>query len=1327
MTIKPIRPTLIALAVVSLLLFSLSWLGYVSAQGPPTYTPAPEGSDATATPLPTKTPLPTATPTATNTPTSTPTFTPLPPTEEPTVEPTAVPTEEPTAEPTAVPTEEPTAEPTEEPTVEPTAEPTEEPTAEATAEPTEEPTAEATAEPTEEPTLEPTAEPTEEPSAEPQLVVPDALAVDGGDTVVFEVRAIDDLGAVTATLDSSITVGSLVIDTIDPTETEAPYTTVFTMAYTAPDDFDGIDSFVFVATNTAGLQTQQEIEIVVNVLVPTPEPPEETVAATEELIINYNPTATEDQIQAMLGAIGAVEVDRLPAINAMLIKVPASLKDPTVARATLQSSTLAAQVAFGSYIESNETTQVDWPNDPYYVVGTQWGLNSYYGIYASYAWNLNTRRGSGVTVAVLDTGVDLQHPEFAGKLVPGWDFVNDDAVPDDDHGHGTHVSGIIAARTNNGIGIAGVAPNARIMPVKVCNSGGSCSSWNVAAGIIHATDKNAQVINMSLSFSLPSTTLEGAVNYALSRDVVVVAAAGNSYGTGYLYPASYPGVISVGATDVNGNIAAFSTHNDRVLVSAPGVDIFSTLPIEYGSYGTNSGTSMATPHVSGVVALIISANVAKTPAAVREALTCAAWDLGAAGYDNYFGWGLIQADWSMNWRNNTASCKVSQPNDDFAHATLVTRTPYTVSQPIHTRSVTAQSSDPLLCGAVPKQTLWYEFKPPKSTYYQFSTLGSSYDTVLGVFQGQEGSLTQLGCSDDTFSSTQASVAVGLDARQIYYIAVGSYSGTTNDGLLQFDVREAMARLAGFEENAPYIAYSGTWTRTRVNGASGGNVNLTTDNTARALFTFRGNGFELARTIGPLQGGFLVEVERLDTGGLTTLHINNRAAVTTPKQSVFIYPSGTTAWFLVSISRDSTGPVGDIQLDRLVSFDSSLPSNLGTVSGLVDDRVLSKISYQDGTWYQTTVPGAQNGTIIYSSYVGASVNFRARGSAIAFTRAIGPGYGGVDVYVDGEYYGYVSNSTTGASYQNVPYVISGLTSMDHYIRLVIVGGTFYFDAAKAYTPPVLRASYANIDDRAGSLVYSGYWEKHNSQIGANLGTTMYSPRGPGNGGNVSAEFQFDGNWFCVGYVQQPGGGTISLYLDNQYLGYIDTSGPYRAYHYEACSTLYNDSRHKVELIHSSDSPVELDFVGALRYSTLTADRRLVRETDSAIMYNTYYGSWYTLSNPHSIGGYRAQGGALKRTMTDGARLSFFMNGSGFILYTSMGPVQGRWEVWVDGVQMTFDSSEYGTGPYIYMWDTRWRPFGYGVVDLGPGLHYVELRARLGAGEYYVDFDGIRVFP
>jgi subtilisin family serine protease len=243
---------------------------------------------------------------------------------------------------------------------------------------------------------------------------------------------------------------------------------------------------------------------------------------------------------------------------------------------------------------------------------------------------------------VVDTGVDLAHPDLAGKIVSGFDFVNSDAIPQDDNGHGTHVAGIAAATGNNGVGVAGTSWGAQIMPVKVLDAAGNGTFANVAAGIVWATDNGAQVINLSLGGNAPSAVLQSAVDYAYNSGRVIVAAVGNTGNNSILYPARYPNVVAVAATDSANNRAAFSNYGPEVSVAAPGAFIYSTL--SGGAYGYRSGTSMSTAYVSGLAAILVGELGAWSPGSIRSVLQTTALDLGAPGRDDFYGFGLIQMD-----------------------------------------------------------------------------------------------------------------------------------------------------------------------------------------------------------------------------------------------------------------------------------------------------------------------------------------------------------------------------------------------------------------------------------------------------------------------------------------------------------------------------------------------------------------------------------------------------------------------------------------------------------------------------------------------------------
>lgn len=269
------------------------------------------------------------------------------------------------------------------------------------------------------------------------------------------------------------------------------------------------------------------------------------------------------------------------------------------------------------------------PNDP--LLGVQWALPKIGSLSAN-----DQSRGAGVIVAVVDTGVRLDHPDLASRLVgPGRDFVSGHADANDDHGHGTHVAGSIGAATGNGTGIAAVAPEARILPVKVLAASGNGSYAAIASGIRYAADNGARVINMSLGGPCAGDQiLPQAIQYATSKGVVVIAAAGNSNTGQAQCPASLPGVIGVSATDPNDQKASFSNFGVNAKIAAPGTAIRSTVPTSGGQmshpsgYNDAQGTSMAAPHVAGVAALVIAANPAFSVQQVTDRLLQTADNIG---------------------------------------------------------------------------------------------------------------------------------------------------------------------------------------------------------------------------------------------------------------------------------------------------------------------------------------------------------------------------------------------------------------------------------------------------------------------------------------------------------------------------------------------------------------------------------------------------------------------------------------------------------------------------------------------------------------------------
>jgi subtilisin family serine protease len=305
------------------------------------------------------------------------------------------------------------------------------------------------------------------------------------------------------------------------------------------------------------------------------------------------------------------------------------------------------------------------PIDPLW--GSQWGPQS---IKCPEAWDIE--KGSlDVLIAIVDTGIDYNHEDLTHYVAGGYDWYNSDSDPMDDHSHGTHCAGIAAATMDNSKGIAGVA-QVGVMAEKVCSAGGSCPWFDCANGVTHAADFGADVISMSFGGSSSSSALQTACQYAWNKNVVLVAASGNSGGTPVSYPARFTTVICVGSIGPSDTRSSFSQYGPSMELVAPGEDIISTILGD--AYGYKSGTSMSTPHVAGVAALVISQNPSWANSVVRTQLTDTAVDLGATGWDQYYGDGKVDAYAALSGIGGPGKAVLIYPAEDIYFDTTPTYT-----------------------------------------------------------------------------------------------------------------------------------------------------------------------------------------------------------------------------------------------------------------------------------------------------------------------------------------------------------------------------------------------------------------------------------------------------------------------------------------------------------------------------------------------------------------------------------------------------------------------------------------------------------------------------
>ena len=420
-------------------------------------------------------------------------------------------------------------------------------------------------------------------------------------------------------------------------------------------------------------QSVQEIETATASVTPSPAGIPETPTFTETSVTPDDPIAFT---RLLVRTTGSYSPERLMAKGAErildstsieLAKIGVVIMDVPADQVSQIKKDLKADPDV-IYVETDgEVQALDvFPNDTNF--GSQYGL---FRIHAPQGWEISTGSPS-VTIAVVDSGVDAFHPDLVMKVLPGTDFIDGDNLPQDDYGHGTHVAGIAAASSNNSTGVAGVSWGAQILPVRVLNAVGDGNYANLSAGIIWSVDHGAQIINLSLGGLLPNDTLKTAVDYAINHGVMLIAAAGNDASGNLRYPARYPAVIAVGSTNSLDQRSGFSNYGTGLDLVAPGEAIFSTNP--GGGYGNRTGTSMSTPYVSGLAAILWGMAGMPGPQRVESIMEQSALDLGSTGWDAEYGFGLIQMDAALLTRINPTRPKSPTPQYNYGYPGNLTPT-----------------------------------------------------------------------------------------------------------------------------------------------------------------------------------------------------------------------------------------------------------------------------------------------------------------------------------------------------------------------------------------------------------------------------------------------------------------------------------------------------------------------------------------------------------------------------------------------------------------------------------------------------------------------------
>ena len=372
-------------------------------------------------------------------------------------------------------------------------------------------------------------------------------------------------------------------------------------------------------------------------------------SAEVRLIVRRKAPTTDVPYNAMLAAHGARERGTVREINARIVTVSAEKASQLLKGLQNQGDT--------QYVEVDGVAKVHaTANDPLFTQGQEWYLSK---IQAPAAWDITTGTSS-VIVAVVDSGVNPSHPDLAGRVLSnGYDFVANTTATSDPNGHGTAVAGVIAPNANNNLGVAGVTWANPILPVRVLDANGTGSYSAIAQGITYAANQGARIINLSFGGSANSQTLQDAINYAWSKQCIVVASAGNNGNSVPVYPAACSNVVSVAATNASDAHPSWSNYGSFIDLCAPGDNIL-TLSGSNG-YGSWSGTSFSAPVTSGILALMASANPSLTNAQLVNLLLNNCDDLGTPGPDIYYGNGRVNALRAVTAAKTSAGPDVTAP------------------------------------------------------------------------------------------------------------------------------------------------------------------------------------------------------------------------------------------------------------------------------------------------------------------------------------------------------------------------------------------------------------------------------------------------------------------------------------------------------------------------------------------------------------------------------------------------------------------------------------------------------------------------------------------
>jgi subtilisin family serine protease len=878
----------------------------------------------------------------------------------------------------------------------------------------------------------------------------------------------------------------------------------------------------------------------------------------DEIIVKYKNVKGIGTLDNVTKQIGLKTTKIYKSTGAELVKVPKGKSVKEIIN-KLKDSNLV------EYAEPNYKRYTNAIGDPFY--SELWGLKNsgqpiegYTGksgidIKAETAW-AKSKGSTNMVIAVLDTGIDINHPDLKNNIwkntkeiagdgidndrngyiddVNGWDFYWRDRTvfdnPSEDS-HGTHVSGTIAASANT-LGVIGVAPNVKIMPLKIMGSNGGYDSDAILA-IEYAKSKGVKIFNMSWGGAGFSNALYDAMK---SSNALFVTAAGNNAvnndsSTSASYPASFdlPNILSVAAIDNKGNLASFSAYGPKsVDVAAPGTSILSTLPKSYSqtdysnAYAYGDGTSMAAPHVTGTAALVSSSNPGYTVSQIRTAILKTTAPLSSLAGKIYTG-GLINASKAVNY---------SFDND-------IPGLPLTGTQVTGTLNETTDIDDVYSIKLLKGERVTLNLTGDAGTdfdLYLYDKTASTVKTNAGI----------LAYSEKTGLSSE-SITFKAPAAGTYYIDLYGFEGKGTYKLSAI----FGAPSAFYESTASELAYSGSWTKESNSNSSAGSYHSSNKSGSNMQFVFNGTGIRLSALKDSLQGYVKVTVD--GTSKLINLNSSSKEY-----NSIIFEKTGLSSGRHI-LKIEWTGQTGSKSNKAATAMNFDTITVFGGISSYVIEENHNTLK-KSGTWETSKSSTYSGGSAMYSGTAGRSVELAFTGNGIKVLASKALNRGLFDVYIDGKFVKSINTYSSNTIRKAVVFEKTGLTSGSHRIKIVIKGqkssrskGTFvYLDAF------IVGSSRQTIVQE-NKVSLKGKWlNKQLSKYSG--GSTIYS-----SAGGDTSELTFTGRSVKVLGSKANNRGTADVYIDGKYINTINTYSSiplYKAIIFE--SNNLSPGNHKIKI-------------------------------------------------------------------------------------------------------------------------------------------------------------------